>query len=416
MAYTELIKNFERIRSYMREFYIYGFKSREEFNEKSARSYDNERRRVESYLGEYMGFRQTPAGKNVFLSIDSRNTRHNPLYKAWKAKSFTNGDITLHFILMDILRDTPYAFTLKEILAKMDEEYLTEPRCSLLFEESTVRKKLQEYTTLGLICATKQGKTMYYSLKETPSIDNFGNALSFFSEVAPCGVLGSYILDRISLANETFSFKHHYIAHAMESEILCTLLDGIRAERYMTIVSIHPRKIPSTSQVVLPLKIFVSVQNGRQYLLAMNRSSGHIRAMRIDYITEVAIGEVCPNADAHRERLTQMQKHMWGVSTNSANHLEHVEFTVHIADDEQHIYQRLLRERRCGEVELIDAHTCRFYAEVYDSMELLPWIRTFLCRITSIRFSNRSLEKTFYEDFEQMCRQYEVGGDTDVIS
>lgn len=27
-SYSELIKNFERIRAYMREFYIYGFKSR----------------------------------------------------------------------------------------------------------------------------------------------------------------------------------------------------------------------------------------------------------------------------------------------------------------------------------------------------------------------------------------------------
>ena len=28
MAYSELIKNFEKIRSYMREFYVFGFKSR----------------------------------------------------------------------------------------------------------------------------------------------------------------------------------------------------------------------------------------------------------------------------------------------------------------------------------------------------------------------------------------------------
>lgn len=48
MAYSELIKSFERIRNYMREFYVYGFKSREEYSIKSARSYDNERRRIES--------------------------------------------------------------------------------------------------------------------------------------------------------------------------------------------------------------------------------------------------------------------------------------------------------------------------------------------------------------------------------
>ncbi len=26
MAYSELIKNFEKVRSYMRDFYVYGFK------------------------------------------------------------------------------------------------------------------------------------------------------------------------------------------------------------------------------------------------------------------------------------------------------------------------------------------------------------------------------------------------------
>ena len=50
LAYSELIKNFSRIRSYMRSFYVYGFRHRNEYDEKSARGYDNERRRMESWL------------------------------------------------------------------------------------------------------------------------------------------------------------------------------------------------------------------------------------------------------------------------------------------------------------------------------------------------------------------------------
>ena len=46
MAYSELVKGISRIRDYMREFFVYGFKSREEIGSKSARSYDNERRRM----------------------------------------------------------------------------------------------------------------------------------------------------------------------------------------------------------------------------------------------------------------------------------------------------------------------------------------------------------------------------------
>lgn len=75
MAYKELIKNFQRILEYMKEFYVYGFKSREEFIQKSARSYDDERRRLESWFGDYMRFHQTSEGKNKFFSIDSRLTK-----------------------------------------------------------------------------------------------------------------------------------------------------------------------------------------------------------------------------------------------------------------------------------------------------------------------------------------------------
>ena len=62
-SYSELIKNFEKIRAYMRDFYVYGFKSRAEYNGKSSRSYDDERRRIESWLGDYMGLVRTPEGK-----------------------------------------------------------------------------------------------------------------------------------------------------------------------------------------------------------------------------------------------------------------------------------------------------------------------------------------------------------------
>ena len=97
MAYSELVKSFERIRSYMREFYVYGFKSREEYSIKSARSYDNERRRIESWIGDFMSFHQDTSGKNVFLSVDSRRIPHNPLHKAFKKYEAGKKTGIIHF-------------------------------------------------------------------------------------------------------------------------------------------------------------------------------------------------------------------------------------------------------------------------------------------------------------------------------
>ena len=121
MPYQELIKNFSRVRAYLRQFYVYGFRSRSEFDEKSARSYDDERRRVESWLREYVSARRTPEGKNIYISVDSRRRSRDPLYRVWKTKSFTDGDITLHFLIFDVLYTPTAALTVTGILLGIDE-------------------------------------------------------------------------------------------------------------------------------------------------------------------------------------------------------------------------------------------------------------------------------------------------------
>lgn len=412
MSYNELIKNFERIRDYMREFYVCGFKSREQYDKKSARSYDDERRRVESWLGDYMGFRQTKDGKNVFLSIDSRLSKHNPLYKAWKTKSFTDGDITLHFLLFDILDASGAAFSLSEIMERLDA-YLAgfcEPK---MFDVSTVRKKLKEYGAEGLICTQKQGKTMLYRRAEMPEL-NCADALDFFSETAPCGVIGSFLLDKADEHEEHFAFKHHYITQALDSDILCSVFEAMREKRRVTVETVSRRSKRAVEHALVPLRIYVSVQNGRQYLMAYYPEQGRasrVRSLRLDRIVRVKAGEVCAEFDRLRALLDRMQGYIWGVSTQGRScRMERVEFTVRYADGEEYIHRRLEREKRCGHVEKIDAHTSRFWAEIYDASELVPWIRSFICRIVSISFSDKVLEEQFKKDIGEMYRLYGLDG------
>ncbi len=406
MAYSELVKNFNRIRDYMREFYIYGFKSREEYRRKSARSYDDERRRIESWLGDYMGFRQNAGGKNVFISIDSRAASHNPLYKAWKTKSFTDGDITLHFILMDIFASAQKALSLTEITEQIDE-YLSvfpEPKT---FDVSTVRKKLNEYISEGIVLGEKQGKSMYYSwTMEKCDLDR--DILDFFSEIAPCGVIGSFLLDQVKEQDSHFSFKHHYITSAMDSEILCSVFMAIREKRSVILETYNRHKERVSESHVVPLRVMVSAQSGRQYLIAYAPRFRRILSFRTDHIASVKIGEVSERFDHMRQKLDEMQKHMWGVSTQNrwGNRMEHVEFTIRYGAGEKHIPKRLEREKRCGTVEHLDENTSKFTADVYDASELIPWIRTFICRITEIHISNEKLEKQFQEDIKAMYALY----------
>jgi len=409
MAYSELIKNFNKIRDYMRDFYVYGFKSRDDYTKKSARSYDNEKRRIESWLGDYMKFRQTADGKNVFLSIDSRVSRHNPLYKAWKTKSFTDGDIALHFLIMDILEDGQ-ELSLVDIATQVDE-YLAAFENARVFDASTIRKKLNEYVKEGLLVSRKNGKTMLYRRTdafEMPSAD----ILDFFSETAPCGVIGSFLEDRTDEIADRFAFKHHYITGAMDSEVLCIILEAIHEKRNITVELMNRKKDRMTETDVVLLRVMISVQSGRQYMMAYNPHFKRISAYRLDNIVTVKSGEPADRFDELRVKLNGMQKHMWGVATDSpsGNRMEHIEFTVQYSDGEQHIPKRLEREKRIGQLEYIDEHTCRFSADVYDASELIPWIRTFICRITDISISNKVLEIQFKEDLRAMYEMYGLEG------
>lgn len=476
MPYSELVKNFEKIREYMREFYVYGFKSRGEYNQKSARSYDDERRRIESWLGEYMRFAETADGRNYFISVDSRAISENPFYKAWKTKSFTDGDITLHFAIFDVLWSPEIKLTLAELTDEID---------SLLssgfdFDESTLRKKLKEYADEGIIVIEKRGRQVIYSRAHDVDISGLRDVLDFFSEVAPCGVIGSFLCDKLtsdrrlngdkmpdgsqsndnilpggsqssdnilpggsqsndniiptssqsngvqltsgchsnlvnSSAGSVFCFKHHYITEAIDSDVMASLFDAMRKKSYVLLNNFSRRSQKSRTLRLLPLKIYISVQNGRQHLIAYNENS-RFGSYRLDYISNVRLCEPAADFDRLRAALAKKETMMWGVMCGSDARCERVEFDIYVGADEEYIVNRLEREKRCGIVEKIDNTHYRYTAEVYDSNELLPWIRTFISRITRLKCSNRAVENRFREDVKEMYHMYQGdGGDTTAV-
>lgn len=448
MAYSELIKNFDNIRGYMRDFFLYGFKTREEYDRKSARSYDNERRRIQSYLGHLISFRQTPSGKNAFISLEGRSVTHNPLYQAFKAKSFTNKDITLHFMLLDILADAgvdfrkesgadsygdvPQAYSLKEILRIMDTEYLTAFQNPISIDESTLRKKLKEYEELGIVVSEKSGRTVTYRLSENEiCLAEYKEAIRFFTEESPLGVIGSYLEDRMQAdaekayptgrndengkclpdkndcAGEYLTFKNHYIMNAYDAEITELILQGIHEKRLLEITSFSRGDAGVKQQTVIPYKLYVSTQGGRNYLFCMDADNLRPYSLRVDYIQKGKAGEVCADYDRLLKVCERAGEHMWGVSCAKYRRYEHIEMDIYVGTDEAFIVRRLEREKRCGTVSKVDEETYRFSADVLDAYEMMPWIRTFFGRIKAIRCDNEDVKNQIKIDMVKMLKQYE---------
>lgn len=406
MAYSELIKNFDNIRSYMKEFFIYGFKTREEYDKKSARSYDNERRRIQSYLGELVSFRQTPSGKNMFISLEGRSISHNPLYRAFKAKSFTNKDITLHFIVMDILAGGG-SFTNQELLEMIDTRYLSYFQNPMSLDESTLRKKLKEYESLGIVQSEKEGRSVRYrTVKDKVRLEEYKNAIRFFTEENILGVVGSYLEDKMEIIEEPFAFKNHYIMNAYDTEVIYLLLQAIHEKRQVEITSFSRHTEAERNESVIPLKLYVSTQGGRNYLICKKPSHGQMMSYRIDYIRKVNLGHTVENFDKVLAEFESKTRHMWGVVCHSNKKMEHMEMDIHVEAGEEYIIRRLYRERRCGKVTKVDDETYRFTADVFDAYEMVPWIRSFFGRIKRIECSNEEVMNRLKADIVILAKQY----------
>ena len=347
----------------------------------------------------------------MFLSVDSRQIPHNPLHKAFKAKSFTNKDITLHFYILDLLADGR-ALSCREIVDRINDEYLSRFSGTFSLDESTVRKKLKEYGELGLLQAEKNGREVLYRRTdgEPLPLNSWADALAFYSEEDPMGVVGSFLMDKLDEGPDVFRFKHHYILHALDSDILCQLLQAIDGRRSVELTARNLRNGYEYRRTVCPLKIYVSTQSGRQYLLGYYYCGRRMAFFRLDAVKKVAIGGEERQYGVYLGYQAKFDRHLWGVSAGTGHSLDHIEMTVCFGPGEGFIVQRLEREKRHGTVKVLDSRTCRFTADVYDASELLPWLRTFIGRIVELKCSNQLVTDTFCKDLRRMSALYGGGG------
>ncbi len=404
--YQELIKNFERIRDYMRQFFLYGFKVRREFEEKSGRTYDNERRRIESYLAGYIHSDYTSRGKQVSVHMDSKQLSTNPLYTAWKSKSFTDKDLLLHFFLLHLLEDgQPRSVT--DLCDLLSERMENVP------DLQTVRNKCREYEQLGILQAEKRGKAYIYrlspplDLETSPFYDHLLQAVKFSSEAMPFGFVGSTLLDREFLHNDLFCWKHYFVVHTLEDQVLLTILQAIHEHRLITFEN-HSTRSDNRSQITgLPLQIFVSTQTGRRYLCLYFFPRRRFNCLRLDCISQVKLLDVCTEYSLHREKLQKNLPSCWGVSFGGHSRMETLCMKLYIEEDrESHIINRLEREGRGGEVLKVRENVYLYTGVFFDTNEMLSWVKSFTGRILDLQCSNQTVLEKVMADLEAMYQMY----------
>ena len=404
--FNELIKNFDKIRNYIRDFYIYGFMVRGDYQYKSARTYDNEKRRIESWLGNFMTWRNTERGKTVSISLDSRKVRQNPLYAAWKSKSFTDNDIMLHFFLLNILKEGSY--TAQELTEKIGSTY------HVIFDTQTVRNKANEYVREGLLEASKQGKKIYFRKKEQklwqhPVFQKILDAIKYYEEVLPFGFVGNTILQEADAENDLFYFKHCYFVHSLEDKVLMDLLTCIREKKAVVFEYFSRRSKMESTLLVIPFQIQISTQSGRRFVTVMNAKTRRLCNVRLDGILKVDIRDKVEQYDRLYEKYQHAVKKCWGVSYGEKDNPRMQQIFVKLRIDEEkepYILERIKREGRGGELQKIREHEYLYSNEVHDVNEVLGFVKSLTGRVIAVESTYEFVTGKFYHDMERMFQMY----------
>lgn len=420
-TYNDRMRSLDDVREFVREFFVYGLRTKEEFTNISPRTYDEwTRRMLDWFSEECFHSRVVELRKNLkYLSFDCRAYAENPLYKCWKASTFKTNHLIYYFSLINSLSASDET---------VDRWFIYKEAAAFIYDSDAASRKMlgDLFIPKGLIKKKNRGK---YTLYPPIGYSKLHDALSFFSEIAPVGVIGSFILDKCSSEESVLRFKQHFVGQCFDSEILCNTLYAIKRNRNVKIIyspkntkqEIVDKEFIDTEKVynlrtistqVFPVTIFSSTQTGRQYLIAWSDKETRFFNYRVDGIKEIEIlGNPSFDCNAVKSEFNDMRKHIWGVSQGNGT-ITHVEFIIKVDKDEKFIIRRLEREKRCGEILPVEGYPelIKFSADVYDAKEMLPWIRTFICRIVELHISDKYVEDKFWRDLDEMYEQYLTEG------
>lgn len=413
-VFNELIKNYDKIREYLRDFTIYGYKYRSDFDQKSRRSYDNERRRIENYLSDYVQKIDSIEGRKICIESGALLFEDNPLFCTWQTKSFTKNDVMLHFLIIDILK-TNNEMTAKDLLDKLLQEYLSRFNDIKVLDLMTIRNKLNEYTDIGIIKYDTIGRSKLYSLvTNSVPIENCNIhydllfALKYFQNILPMGILGYFYKELITknIVKPIFSFRHQFFAHTIDDDYVLTLFQTITKQRYITI-SLKTRDNGMVQSIkILPLQIINNLSTGRRYLVAYLHRKGLYKTYRIDKIVDIALNEQMDRTKNHKAIMEYKLNNSWAVSIKNTKPNEVISMDILVEKSDEHVVNRLKREGRHGTLIHIGNRIYNYSIEISDANEMIPWLRTFIGRIVSFECSNKRVEKCFLEDIQHMYDMY----------
>lgn len=416
-----LIRDYENIREILRDIYIFGCFSRDDFIEKgySGRKYDNEQRRISAYLPEkFIQKRRVNKKVLLYCKYGISDSTRNYLAETYRNKSFTLLDVLAYFYVMQILGNCE-RMTLPEILNQI-------PCCNdeIEFTKDNLRVKLDELVENGLLNTEKDGRNINYFLNDdlwsdfsNDELKDIYSYLEFLKNICPLE-MPFYFLQRklklylyssrnIMISDlDGFQFKHNHIFNSLDNDVLLTCLIAIR-----THMALQVKKKGHDGDVefeTLPIKVIHDSTYGRQYLLCYNSAAGIATTIRIDKIKAAKCSK--NQSDEEKKAINEyidFDEISWCTSLKVGKQEEIVIRFYFDEITERYILNRIKKEGHEGTITKINNGVYEYRILVSDPNEMVPWIRSFGERAKVISSGEFETENLILEDWKRAVEKYE---------
>ena len=233
--------------------------------------------------------------------------------------------------------------------------------------------------------------------------------LDFYSKYYMFGEVGVFLLDRMENSSMSpFRLKHEHYMQALNDYNCIDLLYAIEQGKWCRIQYKHGMNGEKIELLCYPIEIRVGFRNGRESLVYYEPFQECYTTLRLEFIESICY---CEDQDIRQalqkydgrytnqfidmeiENAKSLIKNSWGISTTVGQQKNAMtpailhKVKMRIAFDpkmEGFIRRRLQRGCRLGQVVVNETEGyIDFEVEVTDAGELIPWVRSFYCRIIS---------------------------------
>ncbi|WP_186841473.1 helix-turn-helix transcriptional regulator [Acetobacterium fimetarium] len=450
---------------------------------KSISSFYDTKQRIENYIdGEFLQKHKSTekgSGKKYRFMYDPFICPVNYLAETYQNCSYVIGDFIFYFCLMQAFTDSefrqlPYEyvndaeygeiddcmafnheFTLNELITTIqlvfdaNQELLencnqvlcNDEQSELIFTMPRVRARINELTDLGILIRTQKDR---YRLADDIFQNFDANELQdiqlmtqYFYNCSVITVPGFYLSSTIAeysqanfisetdaffnkQENPVFFYKNHRLQNVIDDDITWAILDAIH-NRNVIQYSYRNKSTESKTFTVLPIKVVIDLQYGRQYLFAYDYDFKGFNIQRIASISDIKPSkavtanqkyEFASNAKEYKdihvlydEQYHAHMKNVWNIARSDSPSTVLIHFCFP-ADVYEKNLSRLRSTCHCGTITELRGNKVDYTSTVQCESELVPWIKSFGSFATVDKHMNPNLYDKMKSDWEEALKLY----------